>query len=79
MSADLKLSRPQTLALESIYLFLRTLRPLLLSVGNEVPSLATRAQLDSTIGLAAKNEYQLVEHFTEVRTAANRWNLDGAR
>ena len=73
------LSKSQILTLESCYLFLRTLRPLLLSVGSESLSLATRAHLQSTVLLAAKREADLLVNFAEVAQAAERWNLGGAR
>jgi hypothetical protein len=79
MKAPRSLSKSQILALESCYLFLRTVRPLLLSVGNEAASLATRTQLNCTIALAAKSESRLVESFAEVAEAAKRWNLGGGR
>ncbi len=73
------LSKSQILALESCYLFLRTLRPLLRSVGNEIPNLATRAQLDGAVESAAKREADLLANFAEVAAAAERWNLGGVR
>lgn len=76
MSAPRILSKSQILALESCYLFLRTLRPLLLSLGNESPSELTRLQLDSVSSLARINEARLVDAFAEVAAAQKRW---GAR
>lgn len=73
------LSKSQILALESCWLFLRTLRVSLASVGNEVINPATRTQLDSTIQLAAKREADLLLNFAEVAAAAQRWNLGGGR
>ena len=73
------LSKSQILALESCYLFLRTLRPLLSCLGSESYSLATRAQLKSTLELAAKREADLLVNFAEVAAAAERWNLGGGR
>lgn len=75
MEAPRILSKSQILALESSYLFLRTLPPLLLSFGNECVSPDTHAQLDSAIELAAKNESRLIAHFSEVQLAADRWQL----
>lgn len=77
--APRSLSKSQILALESCWLFLRTLRPLLLSVSNESMSPGTRAQLDSAIQLAARRETELIFNFPEVRAAADRWNLGGGR
>ena len=59
MSAIRILSKSQILALESCYLFFRTLPGLLRSIGNEVrPS--TREQLDEQAALAAMNLARLV-------------------
>ncbi len=66
------LSKSQILALESCYLFFRTLPSLLRSIGNEVrPS--TREQLDEQAALAAMNLARLVTAFPEVAAAAKRW------
>jgi hypothetical protein len=51
MQAPRSLSKSQTLTLESCYLFLRTLRPLLLSIGNGV-DLFSREMLDEQMNLA---------------------------
>ncbi|HXE32776.1 MAG TPA: hypothetical protein VN087_02600 [Verrucomicrobiae bacterium] len=66
------LSKSQTLTLESCYLFLRTLRPLLLSLGNGV-DLVSREMLDEQMNLAQLNQERLVESFPEVADAAKRW------
>jgi hypothetical protein len=66
------LSKSQILALESCYLFFRTLPALLRSIGNEVrPS--TREQLDVQAELAINNRLRLVTAFPEVAEAAKRW------
>jgi hypothetical protein len=69
------LSKSQILALESCYLFLRTLPALLQTIGNEV-SPTTREQLQEQVKLAAMNRARLVTAFPEVAEAAQRW---GAR
>jgi hypothetical protein len=74
--ATRSLSKSQILALESCYLFLKTLRPFLLSVANESLSELTRAQLDGTNELALLNQTRLLAEFPEVAEAAKRW---GAR
>jgi hypothetical protein len=66
------LSKSQTLTLETVYLFLRTLRPLLLSLGNGV-DLVSREMLDEQMNLAQLNEERLIESFPEVADAAKRW------
>jgi hypothetical protein len=66
------LSKSQTFTLETCYLFLRTLRPLLLSLGNEL-DLASREMLDEQRSLAQLNEERLIESFPEVADAAKRW------
>jgi hypothetical protein len=73
------LSKSQIFTLESCYLFLRTLRPLLASISGESVSPATRAQIDSTIQLAARRETELIFNFVEVASAADRWKLGGVR
>ena len=73
------LSKSQTLTLETVYLFLRTLRPLLLSIGNGPVSIVTRETLDAQISLALLNEERLIESFPEVADAASRWNAGGVR
>ena len=70
------LSKSQALTLESCYLFLRTLRPLLLSVGNELGE-TSRVQLQSAIRLALLNESRLVAAFPEVADAEKRWENGG--
>jgi hypothetical protein len=71
--APFKLSRSQILALESVWLLLRTLPALLQSIGNEVrPS--TREQLNEQSKLAAMNRARLVAAFPEMAEAAQRWS-----
>ena len=70
--ATRSLSKSQILALESCYLFFRTLPALLQSIGNEV-GLTTREQLDEQGALAAMNLARLVAVFPEVADAAKRW------
>ena len=70
--AAFKLSRSQILALESVWLFLRTLPALLQSVGNEV-SRSTQEQLDEQAKLAVMNRARLMASFPEVADAAKRW------
>jgi hypothetical protein len=66
------LSKSQILALESCYLFFRTLPALLQSIGNEVrPS--TREQLQEQAKLAVMNRARLMAAFPEVAEAAKRW------
>jgi hypothetical protein len=72
MQAHRSLSKSQTLTLESCYLFLRTLRPLLLSLGNGL-DLASRELLDEQMNLAQLNEERLIESFREVADASKRW------
>jgi hypothetical protein len=66
------LSKSQVLTLETCYLFFRTLRPLLLSLGNGV-DLVSREMLDEQMNLAQLNEERLIESFPEVADAAKRW------
>jgi len=66
------LSKPQILALESCYLFFRTLPALLRSIGDEVSPTA-REQLQEQVKLAAMNQARLVDAFPEVAEAAKRW------
>ncbi|HXJ04089.1 MAG TPA: hypothetical protein VNH65_03270 [Candidatus Acidoferrum sp.] len=73
----MSLSKPQTLTLESCYLFLRTLRPFLLSLGNELDAVS-RKRLDGQMDLAQLNEERLIQSFPEVANAAERWNEKGA-
>lgn len=77
MQAPSNLSKSQTLTLETVYLFLRTLRPLLLSIGNGPVTLTTRETLDAQIALALLNEERLIESFPEVADASRRWNAGG--
>lgn len=70
------LSKHQILALETTYLFLKTLRPFLLSLGNEL-DVRSRANLDQVISLAQLNQERLCESFVEVAAAASRWNAGG--
>lgn len=72
MQASGSLSKSQILALESCFLFLRTLRPLLLSLGNELCA-TSREQLDGQIQFAQLNESRLVQAFPEVAAAQSRW------
>jgi hypothetical protein len=72
MQAPRSLSKSQTLTLESCYLFLRALRPLLLSIGNGI-DLVSREMLDEQRSLAQLNEERLIESFPEVADAAQRW------
>jgi hypothetical protein len=78
MEAARNLSRPQILALESCYLFLWTVRPLLRSLGNQLDE-TTRANLDATIALALLNEERLMEQFPDLAEAKKRWQSGGAR
>jgi hypothetical protein len=68
------LSKSQTLTLETCYLFLRTLRPFLLSLGNELDAVS-RERLDEQMRLSRLNEDRLIEAFPEVADAAKRWAL----
>jgi hypothetical protein len=68
------LSKYQILTLESCFLFLRTLRPLLVSIGNGPVSLVTREMLDEQTNLAQLNEDRLIESFPEVSDAVSRWS-----
>jgi hypothetical protein len=71
MQAPGNLSKSQILAVESCYLFLKTLGPLLLSFVNELGE-ASRVQVDSAIRLAALNASRLVENFPEIADAEKR-------
>lgn len=75
MQAPRSLSKSQILALESLYLFLRTLPALLQSIGDEVNPTA-RKQLQEQVKLAIANRARLMASFPEVAEAAKRW---GAR
>jgi hypothetical protein len=66
------LSKSQTLTLETCFLFLKTLRPFLLSLGNELDAVS-RKRLDEQMNLAQLNEERLIESFPEVADAAHRW------
>jgi hypothetical protein len=74
MEAHGSLSKSQTLTLETVYLFLRTLRPILLSLGNSLEP-TSREVLDAQIRLAQLNEDRLVEFFPAVADAAQRWSV----
>jgi hypothetical protein len=76
MEAPRILSKSQTQTLESVYIFLRTLRPLLRSLADGVGQ-ESRLHLDSTISLATLNLSRLVEHFPEVADAEKRWQRGG--
>jgi hypothetical protein len=70
--ATRSLSKSQILALESCYLFFRTLPALLQSIGNEVrPS--TQEQLREQAKLAVANRARLLAAFPEIAEAAKRW------
>jgi hypothetical protein len=73
MESQRILSKSQTLTLETLYLFLRTLRPFLVSLGNELDA-RSRANLDQIVNLAQLNQERLCESFPEVRDADKRWN-----
>jgi len=73
MQAPRSLSKSQVLTLETVYLFLWTLRPVLLSVGNEVNA-TSRETLDEINRLRQLNLERLIETFPEVADAARRWN-----
>jgi hypothetical protein len=66
------LSKSQVLALESCYLFFRTLPALLQSLSNEL-SLTAREQLEEQAKLAVANRARLMASFPEVAEAAKRW------
>jgi hypothetical protein len=70
--APRSLSKSQILALESCYLFFRTLPALLQSIGNEVGPTA-REQLAEQAKLAVMNRARLMTAFPEVAEAAKRW------
>jgi hypothetical protein len=72
------LSKTQTLTLETCYLFLRTLRPLLLSIGNGPVTPVTREMLDEQTNLAQLNLGRLIESFPALADAAERWKGTGA-
>lgn len=76
MQAPGSLSKSQLLTLETLFLFLRTLRPFLLSIGNELDAVS-RERLDGQMHLARLNEERLIEAFPEVADAAKRWNAGG--
>ena len=73
--APFKLARPQILALESVWIFLRTLPALLQNISDEVNPTA-REQLQEQVKLAIANRARLMASFPEVADAARRW---GAR
>ncbi len=66
MQAPRSLSKSQVQTLESCYLFLKTLRGVLLSIGNDCLSTTTRAVIHSNIALAVLNESRLAEHLPEI-------------
>jgi hypothetical protein len=66
------LSKSQILALESCYVFFRTLPALLQSIGDEVSPTA-RKQLREQVKLAIANRARLMASFPEVAEAAKRW------
>lgn len=72
MQAEYALSRNQILALESTYLFLLTLRPLLASLGHQLGD-TSRANLDGTIKLCDLNEKRLLAEFAELQEIQARW------
>ena len=72
MEAPRILSKSQILALESCYLFFRTLPALLQSIGDEVSPIA-RGQLDEQAKLAVMNRARLMASFPEIADAARRW------
>jgi hypothetical protein len=67
------LSKSQTLTLETVYLFLRTLRPFLVSLGNEL-DVRSRENLDEINRLRQLNVERLISSFPEVADADKRWN-----
>ena len=67
------LSKSQILALESCWLFIRTVRGFLLSLGNELDPVS-RERLDAQCDFARMNETRLLEAFPEIRDAAARWS-----
>lgn len=73
MEAPRILSKSQILALETCYLFLRTLRPFLVSLRNELDA-RSREHLDEINRLAQLNVERLIEAFPEVADADKRWN-----
>jgi hypothetical protein len=77
MSASPTLSKQQTLTLETVYLFLRTLSPFLVSLGNEL-DLKSRENLDEINKLRQLNVERLISAFPEVAEADKRWNAGGA-
>jgi hypothetical protein len=67
------LSKSQALTLETVYLFLRTLRPFLVSLGNEL-DVRSRENLDEINKLRQLNVERLISAFPEVADADKRWN-----
>ncbi|HXL23846.1 MAG TPA: hypothetical protein VOA78_15390 [Candidatus Dormibacteraeota bacterium] len=67
------LSKSQILTLESCWVFFRTVRPFLQSLGNESSDGARVVLLEETARLAEMNQSRLVTHFPEVAEAAERW------
>jgi hypothetical protein len=78
MKATSSLSKIQILTLESCYIFLRTHRSLLQTLGNEVDP-AHRELIVEQMELALLNESRLLENFREVAAAAERWNAAKAK
>jgi hypothetical protein len=78
MQAPRSLSKSQILALESCFLFLRTLRPFLFSLGNGRDEIF-RTRIVEVVRFAELNEKRLIESFEEIADAASRWTkkLDG--
>jgi hypothetical protein len=73
MQADSSLSKSQILALESCWVFLRTLPAFLNSLGNESRDAARANLLTESARLAEMNQSRLETHFPEVAEAAERW------
>lgn len=78
MQAPSSLSKSQILALESCFLFLRTLRFFLLSFGNGMDD-ASRKRIEEQVRLAQFNEERLLRGFQEVADAAKRWTAKPER
>lgn len=66
------LSKSQILALESVWLFLRTLPAFLLAVADDV-DLPSQELINEQINLANQNRERLVDSFPAVSKAAKRW------
>lgn len=65
------LSQFQRLTVESCYVFLKTLRPILM--GLRVCDPSSQIQLQNLVSSAVLNESRLVEAFHEVADAEKRW------